>query len=43
MIDTKLIYALTRSMLERDGAKLSQYDPMIYIYVRGQEGRYEIQ
>lgn len=43
MIDPKLIYALTRSMLEREGEKLvSPQDPMIYIYVRGEEGRYEI-
>lgn len=43
MTDPKLIYALTRSMLEREGEKLiSPQDPMIFIYVRGEEGRYEL-
>lgn len=42
MNDPKLIYALTRSMLEREDYSIEQNDPIIYIYARKVSGRHEI-
>lgn len=41
--DPKLIFALTRSLLEREGEKIiSPQEPMVYLYCSRTPGRYMI-